>query len=295
MDLLEIQPRQLEFIFEPKKPSSCSIQLVNRSDDQYVAFKVKTTSPKKYCVRPNIGVVEPNSKCEITVIMLAQKVAPPDLHCKDKFLVQSTVVPLRTTDEDITSATFSTENGKNIGEKKLRVVLVNAANSPILLPNNRELKKDPCYCYDTSLHKDIEPNGIENIPPPQKLDEGVLKSQTTKNMEDLKTVKDEESKPVVDAGELESVEDAVEPKLVKDFEELKSKLYRANSELREADHKITKLSDERNIANKEKDMLKQEIEVLRRTKLKRIQMGFPLLYVCMVALISLGFGYIIHP
>lgn len=32
--------------------------------------------------------------------MQAQKLAPPDMVCKDKFLVQSTVVPEGTTDED---------------------------------------------------------------------------------------------------------------------------------------------------------------------------------------------------
>lgn len=35
--------------------------------------------------------------------MQAQRVAPPDLQCKDKFLIQSTVVPFEIADEDITS------------------------------------------------------------------------------------------------------------------------------------------------------------------------------------------------
>ena len=38
------------------------------------------------------------------VTMQAQRVAPPDFQCKDKFLIQSTVVPVGTTEEDITSA-----------------------------------------------------------------------------------------------------------------------------------------------------------------------------------------------
>jgi hypothetical protein len=37
------------------------------------------------------------------VTMQAQRVAPPDRQCKDKFLIQSTVVPFGTTEEDITS------------------------------------------------------------------------------------------------------------------------------------------------------------------------------------------------
>ena len=37
-------------------------------------------------------------------MMQAQRVIPPDMICKDKFLLQDTVVPAGTTDEDITSS-----------------------------------------------------------------------------------------------------------------------------------------------------------------------------------------------
>lgn len=40
--------------------------------------------------------------------MQAQKLAPPDMVCKDKFLVQSAVVPEGTTDEDINASMVST-------------------------------------------------------------------------------------------------------------------------------------------------------------------------------------------
>lgn len=35
--------------------------------------------------------------------MQAQRTAPPDFNCKDKFLVQSAVVPAGTTEDDISS------------------------------------------------------------------------------------------------------------------------------------------------------------------------------------------------
>lgn len=40
------------------------LKLTNPSNDT-VLFKIKTTAPKKYCVRPNSGVLEPYSKVEI--------------------------------------------------------------------------------------------------------------------------------------------------------------------------------------------------------------------------------------
>jgi hypothetical protein len=114
---------------ELKKQSSCSVHLVNKSDE-YVAFKVKTTSPKRYCVRPNTGVILPRSTCDFTVTMQAQRTAPPDMQLKDKFLVQTTVVPPGTSDEDLIPAFFSKETNAYIDESKLRVVLVDASRPP---------------------------------------------------------------------------------------------------------------------------------------------------------------------
>ena len=97
--------------------------------------QVKTTSPKKYCVRPNSGIVPPRSTSDVIgnanlisipassvymglpdyyhsvtldavsnflVTMQEQKEAPPDMQCKDKFLVQSVIVAEGTSAKDIT-------------------------------------------------------------------------------------------------------------------------------------------------------------------------------------------------
>ncbi|KAJ8573334.1 hypothetical protein K7X08_009845 [Anisodus acutangulus] len=122
-ELLQIEPIELQFPFELKKQISCSLQLTNKSDD-YVAFKVKTTNPKKYCVRPNTGIVMPNSTCDVIVTMQAQKEAPPDMQCKDKFLLQSVVASPGTTPKDITPEMFNKESGNHVEECKLRVAYV---------------------------------------------------------------------------------------------------------------------------------------------------------------------------
>uniref|UniRef100_A0A1S4ASK7 Vesicle-associated protein 1-1-like n=1 Tax=Nicotiana tabacum TaxID=4097 RepID=A0A1S4ASK7_TOBAC len=122
-ELLQIEPIELQFPFELKKQIACSLQLTNKSDN-YVAFKVKTTNPKKYCVRPNTGIVMPHSTCDVTVTMQAQKEAPPDMQCKDKFLLQSVVVGPGTTPKDITPEMFNKESGNHVDECKLRVACV---------------------------------------------------------------------------------------------------------------------------------------------------------------------------
>uniref|UniRef100_A0A7N0SZD1 MSP domain-containing protein n=1 Tax=Kalanchoe fedtschenkoi TaxID=63787 RepID=A0A7N0SZD1_KALFE len=140
-DLLSIHPSELKFPFEEKKQSSSCMQLTNKTD-QYVAFKVKTTNPKKYCVRPNGGIVLPGSTCNVTVTMQAQKEAPPDMQCKDKFLLQSVVVTSGTAAKDVTSEMFNKEEGKVVEEFKLRVLYI-LATAPSPVPEGSEEGSSP--------------------------------------------------------------------------------------------------------------------------------------------------------
>lgn len=117
------------------------MQLTNKTD-KYVAFKVKTTNPKKYCVRPNTGIVLPGSTCDVTVTMQAQKDVPVDLQCKDKFLLQSVVVENGTTTKDITPEMFNKEPGKVVEESKLRVVYI-PANPPSPVPEEADEESSP--------------------------------------------------------------------------------------------------------------------------------------------------------
>ncbi|CAK7347863.1 unnamed protein product [Dovyalis caffra] len=128
-ELLSIEPQELQFPFELRKQISCSLQLLNKSDN-YVAFKVKTTNPRKYCVRPNTGVVLPRSTCDVIVTMQAQKEMPPDMQCKDKFLLQSVITSPGATAKDITPEMFNKEAGHEVEECKLRVVYIAPPRPP---------------------------------------------------------------------------------------------------------------------------------------------------------------------
>lgn len=67
-----------------------------------VAFKVKTTKPSRYCVRPNHGVVLPNGGVVDVEVICLEPPAPtvgaggvgagatPVVVCRDKFLIQAT-------------------------------------------------------------------------------------------------------------------------------------------------------------------------------------------------------------
>ncbi|XP_061367972.1 vesicle-associated protein 2-2-like [Gastrolobium bilobum] len=292
-ELLQIEPGELRFVFELKKQSSCLIQLGNKAD-QYIAFKVKTTSPKKYCVRPNIGIIKPKERCDFTVTMQAQRTAPPDMQCKDKFLIQSTVVPFEATEDDITSDMFAKDSGKYIEEKKIKVVLISPPSSPVLLPVNGDVKQDPFN--EINVQKDRVPSGIENIPPPLRLSEEVKGLETTQDMREDRTDEDIVPRHAENVRDMKPAKDDVQLNLANDTEELKSRLNIMDSKQRQAEVTIKKLNEERRMDTQEKDLLKKELEVLK-TKIdtKGVQAGFPLLFVCMVALVCLVVGYYIHP
>ncbi|KAK8341305.1 hypothetical protein V6Z11_A08G160300 [Gossypium hirsutum] len=107
-----------------------NLQELQFPSDNYVAFKVKTTNPKKYCVRPNTGVVLPASTGNVIVTMQAQKEAPPDMQCKDKFLLQSVAASPGTAAKDITPEMFNKESGNHVEECKLRVVYIAPPQPP---------------------------------------------------------------------------------------------------------------------------------------------------------------------
>ncbi|XP_071696766.1 vesicle-associated protein 1-3 [Rutidosis leptorrhynchoides] len=140
-DFLNLHPSELKFSFELRKQSSCSMQLTNKTD-QYIAFKVKTTNPKKYCVRPNTGIVLPRSVCNVTVTMQAQKEAPLDMQSKDKFLLQAVAAPNGATNKDITADMFNKAENKIVEEFKLRVVYI-PANPPSPVPEESEEGSSP--------------------------------------------------------------------------------------------------------------------------------------------------------
>ncbi|XP_058758619.1 vesicle-associated protein 2-2-like isoform X2 [Vicia villosa] len=293
-ELLQIDPSELRFVFELKKQSSCLIQLGN-NNDHYIAFKVKTTSPKKYCVRPNIGLIKPNEKCDFTVTMQAQRTAPPDMNCKDKFLILSTVVPFGTTDDDITSDMFVKDSGKYIEEKKLKVVLISPPSSPVLLPVNGDVKQDPSY--QINALKDRVISGIENVPPPPLRASVEVKGlEPVMDMGENKTDGNNDVRHAENESDMKpTIADDVQLNLAKGCEELKSRLCLMDTKLREAEVAVMKLNEEKRTYNKEKDMLKKELEALKRRSNTKVQQGFPLLFVCMVAIVGVAVGYYIQP
>ncbi|KAJ3127742.1 phosphatidylinositol-binding protein scs2 [Nowakowskiella sp. JEL0407] len=153
---------ELEYSFlgvEPDKELSFTRPLTNQvkkflvisnnDSSSPIAFKVKTTAPKQYCVRPNSGKLLPGASAEVLVLLQAMKEDPPlDFKCKDKFLIQGLKISDEIMSLDGEESTqrlaeawaaaealkkSHAENADLISEKKLRVTFLSstpAANIP---------------------------------------------------------------------------------------------------------------------------------------------------------------------
>jgi len=98
------------------------LNLQNASDKGFIAYKVKTTRPQRYCVRPNIGVIPAGETIELQIHFSFHKDPPKSLHCKDKFQVESVVLdPSVATGEEISlTELFKSVSDDKIAKQKLK-------------------------------------------------------------------------------------------------------------------------------------------------------------------------------
>jgi len=131
---VDIEPSELSFQRPFTFEVSQTLSLRNPNATP-VAFKVKTTAPKQYCVRPNAGRIEPGQSFDVTVLLQAMKQEPPaDAKCRDKFLVQSAPI---TGDKEFASiaSVFDTTEKSSITERKIRVNWLAAADNTAAPPS----------------------------------------------------------------------------------------------------------------------------------------------------------------
>ncbi|XP_056129317.1 vesicle-associated membrane protein-associated protein B/C-like isoform X2 [Lampris incognitus] len=75
---------------------TATLRLSNPTE-RNVCFKVKTTAPRRYCVRPNSGIIDAGTSINVSV-MLQPFDYDPNEKSKHKFMVQSMVAPCDMTD-----------------------------------------------------------------------------------------------------------------------------------------------------------------------------------------------------
>lgn len=86
--------------------------------EHVILFKIKTTAPKKYCVRPNCGILEPKDTIEITIVLQPFIFEAAEKN-KHKFMVQSMIMPEGDVQID---GVWKDCNPQNLMDSKLRCV-----------------------------------------------------------------------------------------------------------------------------------------------------------------------------
>jgi hypothetical protein len=136
--MLGIEPLELHFPFELNRHILCSLELTNEMG-AYIAFNIRNTSSLKFFIEPNRGIVPPQSKCSVEIILRAQEKAPQYMQQAYAFILQSTKVKDGLEAEDITAAMFEEKLHNMVDEVNLDVVLDAKLQSELLDAQKLEL------------------------------------------------------------------------------------------------------------------------------------------------------------
>ncbi|KAF9334900.1 phosphatidylinositol-binding protein scs2 [Linnemannia elongata] len=179
---IELEPSsQLAF----RRPLTDAIKesLIIRNPTQLpIAFKVKTTAPKQYCVRPNSGRVEPGQELEVQVQMQAMKEDPPvDFKCKDKFLVQSVAI---TAERELLAPqdlwpTIERDAKDQIREKKIRCAFLPPLGHEITQIKEEELEGTPSPSSHVTFSDSVNNNNTVPASPVRQAAQQPLSVHTT--------------------------------------------------------------------------------------------------------------------
>ncbi|XP_071549982.1 motile sperm domain-containing protein 2-like [Panulirus ornatus] len=115
---IEIDPSE-ELMFSNCRIGATANIILTNPTNIPVAFKIKTTSPEKYLVRPSAGVLEPGTQMDIGVTV-SEQLAPAAL-VRDKFLVMGAAASASALTSQEVSQLFKGINKDDLFERRVRV------------------------------------------------------------------------------------------------------------------------------------------------------------------------------
>jgi len=123
--VLIIEPaHELAFV-GPFTTAVSAVMALRNPSDRKVCFKIKTTAPKRYCVKPNSGVIDPKQAVQVAVSLQPFEYDPNEKN-RHKFMVQAMFAP----EGDINPDTLWKEtDGRELMDSKLKCVFVMPENS----------------------------------------------------------------------------------------------------------------------------------------------------------------------
>ncbi|XP_053560604.1 vesicle-associated membrane protein-associated protein B/C [Bombina bombina] len=158
--------------------------------EKSVCFKVKTTAPRRYCVRPNSGIIDGGSSVNVSV-MLQPFDYDPNEKSKHKFMVQSLVAPSDTTDME---AVWKEAKPEDLMDSKLRCVFELPAENdkPLDGEINKIISSNITKTESSSLSKSISSNLDDSEYKKVLEDNKRLQSELQRLREEYKQSKEED-------------------------------------------------------------------------------------------------------
>ncbi|KAE8574472.1 hypothetical protein XENTR_v10003445 [Xenopus tropicalis] len=153
--ILQLEPQhELKFRGPFTDVVTTNLKLGNPTDKN-VCFKVKTTAPRRYCVRPNSGVIDAGSSINVSV-MLQPFDYDPNEKSKHKFMVQSIMAPTDTSDME---AVWKEAKPDDLMDSKLRCVFeLPSENEKALDGEINKVISSSITKTESSLSKSISSN-----------------------------------------------------------------------------------------------------------------------------------------
>jgi len=166
--ILKIEPEN-ELVFRgPFKDVVTTILKLSNPSDELVCFKVKTTAPKRYCVRPNCGLIKPDGAVNVAVMLQPFDYKDSAENKRHKFLVQSVILKEPIAEEDVEGFWKNLTDGTPVMDSKLKCVFE--------LPSGESLTEKPSDPVTTSS------------PPKEKVGKSSsMKESATENLQTSRT------------------------------------------------------------------------------------------------------------
>nr|XP_033770663.1 vesicle-associated membrane protein-associated protein B/C [Geotrypetes seraphini] len=154
--VLQLEPQhELKFKGPFTDVVTTNMKLGNPTD-RNVCFKVKTTAPRRYCVRPNSGVIDAGSSVNVSV-MLQPFDYDPNEKSKHKFMVQSIFAPSDISDME---AVWKEAKPEELMDSKLRCVfeLPTENDKPHDVEINKIISTSATKTESSTMSKSISSN-----------------------------------------------------------------------------------------------------------------------------------------
>lgn len=113
-------PTELTFTGPFQHTAVSSVMSLTNPSDKKVCFKIKTTAPKRYCVKPNSGVIDPFQTVQIAVSLQPFEFDPQEKN-RHKFMVQAMYAPEGEINQD---TLWKETDGNQLMDSKLKCVFV---------------------------------------------------------------------------------------------------------------------------------------------------------------------------